>query len=92
MSVISTADYKELAGYYTAAMQSLSGISDEYYNAALVVVNLQAFDPEIDLLVPFYNAYVASITAYATAPQSIVNAVKSLQDHILAREDRKSVV
>ncbi len=85
MAVIGTDDYRDIMGYYSDAQTQLAGLDDYYYNAAYEVVLLQAFDPEIDLLVPFYNAYLTSTSAYGSAPQAIVQAVKSLQDHILSK-------
>lgn len=85
MAIIEVVNYKELATEYAAASAALVGISDRYYNAAYVVVLLNVFDPEIDLLVPFHNAYLTSQTVYASPFQNAILAVKALQDHILAR-------
>ncbi len=85
MAIITTADYKNLAQDYSEATQQLSGITDNYFDAAYLVVQLNTFDPEIDLLIPFFNAYQTSIIAYRNAPQTIINAVKELQDHVIAR-------
>lgn len=85
MAVISVTDYRAIITDYTTAIAALSGISDNYGDAATVIVQLNAFDPEIDLLIPFFNAYQTGIQAYANQPQSIIDAVKALQDHVLAR-------
>ena len=85
MAVIGNDDYKDIMNFYADAQTQLSAVSDYYYNAAYEIVLLQAFDPEIDLLVPFYNAYLTADSAYASAPQAIIQAVKSLQDHILSK-------
>lgn len=87
MGVISTTDYKALATHYTNAQTQIDGVSAHYYNAAYLIVALQTFDPEIDLLVPFYNAYLSSETAYARAPQAVINAVRALQNHVLKRAE-----
>ncbi len=85
MAEINTTDYKDIATLYADATTQLTGISQKYFDAAYEIVILDTFDPTIDLLVPFFNAYLASEQAYANAPQSIVNAVRSLQEHILSR-------
>jgi hypothetical protein len=85
MGNIDVTNYKQLATYYTNAASQLTGISDHYYNAAYLIVQLSVFDPEIDLLIPFHNAYLASEGSYGTPIGSAVKAVKKLQDHILAR-------
>ncbi|KKL54283.1 hypothetical protein LCGC14_2266960 [marine sediment metagenome] len=83
MAVISITDYRAIMTNYADAQTQLVGISDEYYNAAYTVLNVNVFNPEIDLLVAFHNAYVVSQGAYASAPISAVNAVNALQNHIL---------
>lgn len=85
MAEINTTDYLDIINLYADASAQLENISQKYYDAAYEVVLLQTFDPEIDLLVPFYNAYLASDTAYSSALQTVINAVKTIQDHILSR-------
>ncbi len=85
MAEINTTDYLDIVTLYTAASLQLVGIAQQYFDAAYEIVILSVFDPEIDLLLPFFNAYLASNTAYASAIQPVVNAVKELQDHILRR-------
>lgn len=85
MAVISTADYKLIVLDYEAALTQIAGLTDNYFNAANKVLLLNVFDPEIDLLVPFHNAYLVSQVAFAAQPQSVVDAVTSLQNHILSK-------
>jgi len=85
MAAITVESYQNIANYYTAAQRQLIGVSDYYYHAAEEIVMLQDFDPELDLLAPFYSAYSASLAAYSTPPPAIVSAVSSLQKHVLAR-------
>ncbi len=85
MAVISTTDYKSIMTDYADAQTQLAGISDKYYDAAYTVLVTNVFDPEIDLLVAFHNAYIVSQGAYASAPSSAINAVRALQNHILSQ-------
>lgn len=85
MAVITPANYISVMNDYAAASDQLVGVSDNYYNAAYTVLLLNVFDPEIDLLIAFNNAYLTSQTAYASSPASVVSAVNTLQRHILAR-------
>jgi hypothetical protein len=85
MAAIKVENYKVIADAYAAGQAQTVGVADYYYNAAVEVVMLQAFDPELDLLAPFYNAYLAARSIYATPPASIVAAVRTLQSHVLAR-------
>jgi len=83
MAIISTTDYLSVANDYAAAQDQLVGIADNYYNAAYTILLINVFDPEIDLLIPFNNAYLTSQTAYDSSPAGVVLAVASLQQHIL---------
>lgn len=86
-NAISTTDYKSIMTEYAAAKNQLTGISDNYFEAAYTVLITNVFNPEIDLLVAFHNAYIISQSAYASVPSSAINAIGALQSHIL----RKSV-
>jgi len=85
MAVIPTADYKLLVTDYETALAALVGLSDNYFNAAQKVLLLNVFDSEIDLLVPFHNAYLVSRVSYGAQPQAVVNAVRALQRHVLSK-------
>ena len=85
MAVISVTDYKALITDYQTALAQIVGVSDNYFNAASKVLLLDSFNPELDLLSPFYNAYLTALVSYAAQPQSVVNAVRSLQNHILSQ-------
>jgi len=85
MAVITVADYKLLVTDYSDALAQIEGVSVNYFDAAYKVLLLNVFDPEIDLLVPFHNAYLVADVSFAAQPQSVVNAVQSLQQHVLAK-------
>lgn len=85
MAEINTSDYIDIMNLYTAASQQLVGLSTQYYDAAYEIVILQTFDPELDLLLPFYNAYLASVQAYGTSITPVTDAVRELQNHVLRR-------
>ena len=85
MSAIKVENYKAIADFYAAAQTQVIGVADYYYRAAEEIVLLQAFDPELDLLSSFYNAYLAARAIFASPPASIIGAVRVLQDHVLAR-------
>ncbi len=86
MAVINRTDYKSIMTDYADAQTSLTGISTKYFDAAYTVLITNVFDPEIDLLVAFHNAYVVSQGAYASAPTTAVNAINALQNHVLAQQ------
>lgn len=89
MAAITVASYQTIANQYANAQAQVAGVSDYYYLAAYEIVILQVFDPELDLLAPFYNAYLAAQTVFLQAPQAVITAVNSLQSHVLdkARTD-----
>lgn len=87
MAVISTSNYEEIAHLYNQAITQTLLVADYYYQAAQLVLLIDDFAPELDLLKPFYQAYLTALTAYAGYPGSTVDAVRSLQEHVL-REAR----
>ncbi len=85
MATIKIENYQNIAAFYANAQVRVAGVASYYYDAAYEVVLLQVFDPEIDLLNPFYSAYLAADVVYSRAPQSVIAAVSALQAHVLAR-------
>lgn len=85
MPAINTVKYLSIANLYDQAREALVGISDYYYQAAYEIVQLDYFDPELDLLRPFYDAYNASLLIYQTTPVGIIQAVAALQAHVLSK-------
>ena len=83
MAAITVETYGTLQSYYASAQQQTVGLADYYYLAAVEIVQLNTFDPELALLSPFYNAYLAADAAYANPPISVITAVSELQRHIL---------
>ena len=82
-TVITFIDYKSIMTDYADAQDQLVGISTKYFDAAYTVLVTNVFDPEIDLLIAFHNAYIVSQGAYSSAPTSAVNAINALQGHVL---------
>jgi hypothetical protein len=85
MAAIKVENYQNIAQFYANAQIQVSGVVSYYYDAAYEVVLLQTFDPEIDLLSAFYNAYLAANVVYNRAPQTTIQAVAILHSHILNR-------
>ena len=72
---INTTSYLAIAADYAAAAQGIEGLSQHYYDAAYEVLILSVFDPELDLLQPFYSAYLASVGVYANIPIAGTSAI-----------------
>jgi len=85
MAAILVDNYQNITAFYAVAQTQTVGLADYYYNAAVEVLLLNDFEPELDLLEPFYNAYIAAQSAFVTPPTAIINAVGSLQRHVLNR-------
>ena len=83
MAAITVAHYQNIMNYYDTAQIQTIGLADYYYDAAVEILLLDDFDPELALLEPFYNAYLATQSAYVTPPTAVINAVGSLQRHVL---------
>lgn len=85
MAAITVAKYLSVAADLADAQTQVAGVSDYYYNAAYEIVVLTVFDPEIDLLVPFYNAYLSANAILTEPPSTVVTAVNRLQNHVLSK-------
>lgn len=83
MAAITVETYATIHDWYTGAKQQTVGLADYYYLAAVEIVQLNVFDPELALLSPFYNAYLAADAAYANPPIAVITAVAELQRHVL---------
>jgi len=89
MAAIKVENYQNIATKYAEASQQLVGIADYYYLSAVEILEINDFDPELDLLEPFYNAWQSAATSYAYSTPSAINAVSALQEHVIdkARTD-----
>lgn len=85
MATIKIENYQNIAAFYANAEIQVAGVVTYYFDAAYEVVLLQVFDPEIDLLSPFYTAYLSADVIYNRAPQAVITAVATLQSHVLSR-------
>lgn len=83
MAVISNEKYIQISELYASAVKQTQAVADYYYSAALLILYVDDFSPELDLLKPFYQAYLTALTAYAGYPGSTVDAVIALQKHVL---------
>lgn len=84
MAVINTDRYGEITDLYASAIRQMAGVADYYLQAATIVLLLDDFAPELDLLKPFYQAYLNATTAYSGYSSGVVDAVRSLQAHVLS--------
>ena len=90
MAAITVAEYQDIAEYYTNALSYLTGISAYFLSAAQVIVDSDDFDPNLDLLRPFYDAYTGSELVYQSTPVGVVQAVAALQAHVLSKARTKT--
>ena len=84
-TTIKVENYQNIANFYANAQKQIAGVSDYYYDAAYEIVMLQVIYPELDLLSPFWTAYIAARSIYLSPPQAVVAAVRTLHNHILSR-------
>lgn len=85
MAAIKATKYQTIATLYANAQTQIEGVADYYYEAAYEIVLLQVFDPELDLLQPFYTAYQAVQALFTQTPAAVVSAVGALQAHVLSK-------
>jgi hypothetical protein len=83
-SLIPKPDYKILSDDYADAWDAVVSSNDYLYNAVITVVDLDVLYPEVDLLNPFYQSYLLSVSQIQT-PSSLLDAVRSLNTHVLVR-------
>jgi len=84
MAVIDPIVYSQVAHAYGAGMDQLDNVDQHFYDAAYDILTIQSFDPELQLLNPFYAAYQATVTSFG-APSPVISAVSALQRHVLAK-------
>ena len=82
---INPTSYDAIAHDYASADIGLEGLAQHYYDAAYEVLIVSVFDPELDLLAPFYNAYLAASGSYSSIPIAGITAISDLQRHVLNR-------
>lgn len=83
MAAITPESYQNIVDLYTAALQQVEGVEDNYLDAAQIVLELNDFGPEIDLLKAFYQAYLNSVYL-SRIPPFMIEAVAALQRHVIA--------
>lgn len=84
MSVISADDYQSIAISYANARAKELTKKDDFYDAVDVIVKLNEIQPEVDLLIPFYDAY----NFVNTDTQNTVDydeAVRSINKHVITQ-------
>jgi hypothetical protein len=91
--IISHDDYKKIADQYAGIMNDYGTTQSQLYAAVEYIVLLQVVNPEVDLLTPFWNAYLSvSNTAMAFARNSMmIDAVRALNNHILNYDNAASI-
>jgi hypothetical protein len=84
MAVITTPDYISVSRSFANTKLLIDGTSGEMLDAVELIVLSNDLETEIDLLMPFYNAYQVSVVD-ARIASYLVSAVSSLQQHVIDR-------
>lgn len=84
MAVITTPDYISVSRSFTNARTLIDGTTGEMIDAVELIVLSNDLETEIDLLMPFWNAYQTAIVD-AQTPTYLRTAVGSLQRHVMTR-------
>lgn len=85
---ISVNKYQIITDFLTNAQKEINKLPDNYSLAATEVLTISQnldFDPEIDLLAPFHNAFLANQTGIVSSIPAVISAVISLQKHVMNR-------
>jgi len=91
MAAISKADYLLIADAITSAVIPMSEIAAYYLDAADVVLHSDDYDIELDLLRTFRNAYLSASSIYSSTPNSAVEMVRALQEHVIKRSGETTI-
>ena len=83
-NLISAADYKILADYYSAARNRELLVNDDLFDAVYHIVLLNELQPEVDLLNIYWNSYLLSANRFET-PSSLLTSVRALNNHVVVR-------
>ena len=83
-NLISAADYKILADYYSAARDRELLVNDDLFDAVYHIVLLNELQPEVDLLNVYWNSYLLSANRFET-PSSLLTSVRALNNHVVVR-------
>lgn len=84
MAVISGADYRNISLEYDSIRARMLLTKEDAYDAVYLIVRLNEVDPEVDLLAPFNNAYLAQVSD-STSTSTLINAVRALNQHAIVR-------
>jgi len=84
MAVISGQDYYDISVEVASAREVTLQAKDDMYAAVYKIVLLQVVYPEVDLLNDYWTSYNATMSLY-DAPAPLLQAVSSLQSHVLNR-------
>ncbi len=87
MAALTVSSYQTVADLYAFAEIQVVGLTSYYFDAAYEILIQQDFDPELDLLSPFHQAYLGAESAFLQTPQAVIQAVTALQQHILNKAE-----
>jgi len=90
MSYIDFEDYKTIINYYSDAKLLLENSITYFEDAVNLIVALDDLQPELDLLQPFYDAYLMASDTFS-GKSVFTGAVRALQSHTLVRSGESTV-
>ena len=85
MAVIEIADYISVAKSITKSRVLTAESSSPLYDITETIVLSNDLETEIDLLMPFYQAWQGAVSYYDGVPGFLLSAVSSLQQHVMSR-------
>lgn len=93
MAVLEQSVYLTIADQYAAAREQMLLSRVHMYNSVREIVDLTgevAVDPEVDLLMAFWNSYLGAGEAM-NSPAYFMGAVRAINSHAIARSEYASV-
>lgn len=89
-TLISTSDYKAIAGYYGSIKTLLGNVTGYLYSSVTRIALINDVEPTYDLMNDFYSSYaVNSVAMTSTIP--LLAAVRKINSHVLNRGGYSSI-
>lgn len=83
-TVISGADYVSIATSYANARNAVLSSVGYLFEAVYTIVQLDVVEPEVDLLIEFFNSYQINTDLFRS-PVSFLSAVRRINNHVINR-------
>jgi len=89
-TIISPANYTTLSDNFADIRTHLDQAAPYLYSSLLTIVQLDDFEPTLDLLQTFYNVYIAQ-TASLSSNTPYLDICRAINNHVLRRSGQSTL-